>query len=353
MVLGENVRAVADLYGVATTSIQRAAAESVHYREKFRDALSRDFPVPGQVDLVLLGSFARNEVTQDSDCDYLILVHGAPDLDELRRLRRIFSSIVSEYEFRAPGGTGTFGDFATTTELVGRIGLEGDSNANTTRRLLLLMESVSVLNPPVRAEFINQMLARYCSDYLPERRSVYDRITAPRFLLNDVIRYWRTLAVDFGAKKWRSLSDDWFVRYAKLLTTRKVLFAGSLAALLTVPVALAPIYDGDEPDQAHVHDRLVDHLRTSFELPPLDRLMALHPHLGDDSRPSLGLLLAAYESMIALLSERGIRDRLNDETKTDLRQQVEMIANQIEECLEQIFFQDELLAPSTRRLCLF
>lgn len=352
MALAAEILDVATQHGLSLPSIEQAASESEKYRTRFRDSLSRVYPEPGEQDVVLLGSFARDEVTNDSDCDYLILVHGAPDLDELRNLRRAFSGIVRDYEFRPPGSTGTFGDFATTTELIGRIGLEGDSNANTTRRLLLLMESVSVYNPPVREKFLDQMIQRYCGDYDPARRPTQDPITSPRFLLNDVIRYWRTLAVDFGAKKWRALSDDWYVRYTKLLTTRKVLFAGSLASLLTVPDALQPVYDG-RGDSKAVYDALVSHLRRCFDLPPLARLMSLHPRLADEGKECLADVLAAYEATITLLSEKGIRDRLNDETKTDLRDEVERVATQIGDGLEHIFFTDPLLADQTRRLCVF
>ena len=352
MALAAEVRDVAAHHGIALPGIEHAASESERYRNLFTDRLSKKYPVPGSQDIVLLGSFARDEVTNDSDCDYLVLVHGSPDLEELRNLRRAFSGIVKNYEFRPPGTTGTFGDFATTTELIGRIGLDGDSNANTTRRLLLLMESVSIYNPDVREQFLDQMIRRYCGDYEPGHRAVKDRITCPRFLLNDVIRYWRTLAVDFGAKKWRALTDDWYVRYAKLLTTRKVLFAGSLAAMLTVPDALRPKYDAGDDAQV-VYDALVSHLKQSFDLPPLARLMALHPKLGEEGKEHLAAVLAAYEDMITLLSEKGIRDRLNDEVYTDLRNDVDRIAAQIGDGLEQVFFTDPLLAAQTRRLCVF
>ena len=127
-----------------------------------------------------------------------------------------------------PGATGTFGDFVTATELFARIGLDSDSNANTTRRLLMLSESVSVLQPELTENIRSSIIDRYLGDYAPEvERSKPIRV--PHFLLNDVVRYWRTIAVDFGAKQWRSLATEWHLRYAKLLTTRKILFAGTLA----------------------------------------------------------------------------------------------------------------------------
>jgi hypothetical protein len=39
-------------------------------------------------------------------------------------------------------------------------------------------------------------------DPRPLSRRVGQAISAPRFLLNDIVRYWRTICVDFAGKEW-------------------------------------------------------------------------------------------------------------------------------------------------------
>ena len=64
--------------------------------------------------------------------------------------RSAMEAFREEAGYDAPGAQGVFGDFSTATDLIARIGLDTDTNTNTTRRVLLLMESTSVYDNDVR-----------------------------------------------------------------------------------------------------------------------------------------------------------------------------------------------------------
>ncbi len=239
-------------------------------------------------------------MTDASDCDFLVLVHGLAPHNRITKAIQQVADLAREKRYGDVGTQGVFGDFAIGTELMARIGLDADTNVNTTRRLLVLFESVPVFNEDVRTDLIRQLLERYCTDYDPASgRRNHDRIKVPRFLLNDLIRYWRTMAVDFGAKQWRSVRTEWHLRYVKLLTTRKILYAGSLMSLLRTPDMVAA---SETPEQ---FQQLLSYLTTECDRTPLARLMAAHPQLTDPGRDGLARVLSAYESLMARYSLPG------------------------------------------------
>ena len=94
------------------------------------------------------------------------------------------------------------------------------------------------------------------------------------------------MAVDFGAKRWRSISADWYLRFAKLVTTRKILFAGSLTALFLTNYTLL-----NSSDELHPHPKMIRHLKDQFDRPPLARLMTCYEHVDTNSKVALGQIL--------------------------------------------------------------
>ena len=90
--------------------------------------------------LVVFGSLARGEFTDGSDIDWTLLVDGITIPQHLTVAREI-SEALAKLESKPPGRTGTFGNMASSHSLIHCIGGEDDTNTNTTRRSLLLLEA--------------------------------------------------------------------------------------------------------------------------------------------------------------------------------------------------------------------
>lgn len=174
-----------------------------------------DLSHDGDVSIVLMGSWGRSEVTSGSDDDFMLLIRG-----DMRNDVRPSEAEVKTVLDRAPGDQGIFGAPVASRLMIENIGLEEDSNNNLSRRMLFLLESVYATGQDIYDAVRKELLDRYLDQSVKDFRP-------PRFLLNDVIRYWRTMCVDFAGKEHEG-PRKWGLRNVKLRTARKVLFAGGL-----------------------------------------------------------------------------------------------------------------------------
>lgn len=147
--------------------------------------------------------------------------------------------------------------------------------------------SGNVVHEAVRGRLVGRYLDESIKDYRP-----------PRFLLNDVIRYWRTICVDFAGKEHKG-PEKWGIRNAKLRTSRKVLFAGGLL----------PVFECAKRTADEMPGFLNDQLRQ----PPTDRIA--QSFLDHDAADPCGRSLGAYDDFVGLLGDPEFRSELSNVTR--------------------------------------
>jgi Putative nucleotidyltransferase DUF294 len=277
----------------ALKEARRQTAERLGTRIELATGLETD----SDVSIVLMGSWGRAEITSGSDDDFMVLVHG----EERDSVHPSVEAVAESFEadpagFKDPGREGVFGKAVFSQQLRENIGLDADSNANLTRRLLMLLESVAVSGhehyDAVRSELLEEYLEDAFRDYRP-----------PRFFLNDVARYWRTLGVDFAAKVRQRGPEGWALRNAKLRTSRKLLYASGLI----------PVLRCHELKRAEMVPFLDEQLRR----PPTDRLADAFLHYGDLEHGAQAL--DAYDKFIQLLDDEEARGLLSSLGPTEAR----------------------------------
>jgi predicted nucleotidyltransferase len=316
-----------------TESRERAAA----MLERLRRELCHPHLVPAGTTLVVFGSLARRELTAGSDVDWTLLVDDGADPDHQLHAQRIRGRL-REMGLVAPSAGGPFGSLTFSHDLIHRIGGDNDTNRNTTQRLLLLLESAPLGNRSAYDRVVAAVLARYVEEDLVSPGDSPYRV--PRFLQNDIVRYWRTMAVDFAHKRRERGARGWALRTAKLRMSRKLLYAAGLLSCFSCDSAF-PAGRRGHPWQGA--QQVVEYLGGLVRTTPLDILAGVTLYYFGELSGAGGRLFEAYDEFLGMLHDPGTRAHLDalspSQADTDAAyQRVRELGTRFQDALTEIFF---------------
>lgn len=227
------------------------------------------------------GSYARREVTSGSDVDLFFLYTGQHKPTAID-YQRIVRDRLKNAGFEMPAAGGVFSDPLSVSMTREMIGGQDDTNIQITRRMLLLLEGEWIFNEQLFQETRTQLLKQYVPESLRD-----DQICL--FLLNDVIRYWRTICIDFEFKV-QNDGKPRAIRLIKLRFSRMLLF---LAGVLAIGATYGQ----------KVEEKL-ETLNTYLALPAIERIQTI---VGETANPALEL----YAKFLLALDDANTRAALS------------------------------------------
>ena len=179
---------------------------------------------------------------------------------------------MADNDYKMPATDGVFSEPLSLSMMREMIGGRDDTNVQITRRMLLLLEGEWIFNETAFRDARRQLLKKYVPGSLRDEQICL-------FLLNDIIRYWRTICVDFEFKV-QNDGKPRAIRLIKLRFSRMLLF---LAGVLAIGAT---------------HDKSAEQKLTTLNdyltLPAIDRIRKI---AGEKATPALQLYA---EFLIAL-----------------------------------------------------
>ena len=202
--------------------------------------------------IVTCGSYARREARKESDIDFFIIEpHASAGSNE--ELLSNAGKIIGSVGPIEPSPSGAFAQIEHEEGMLVNIGGDNDTNQKLTRRMLFLLEGDWLANETGFNDIRRKILERYVS-------SVVSDHALSLFLLNDVIRYYRTMTVDYEFKTSEGENPKpWGIRNIKLVFSRKLLYASGLFSVaMTANLT---------------RDKKIEELERLLKLPVLDRMI--------------------------------------------------------------------------------
>jgi predicted nucleotidyltransferase len=259
-------------------------------------------PFSPDLDLVVFGSIFRNEFNAGSDVDWTLLIDGQADAGHLEEAKFIENQI-NENKLGKPSPIGAFGSTTISHDLLHYIGGENDTNQNITRRVLLLLESEKIIFSPVQTDgtaydrVVNGVIGQYINHDSGLIRP--GKETIPKFLFNDMVRFWRTMCVDFANKQKDQGGQKWAIRNIKLRMSRKLLFVKGILMCFS---------------QNKIHtdtSETIAALKAMVKLHPFELLLSLKDHFGIEDSDIINLF-KAYNLFLTPLNDPDIRKHLTN-----------------------------------------
>jgi predicted nucleotidyltransferase len=201
--------------------------------------------IAGRACVYATGSFGRLEAGPLSDLDLFIVVTTEESdkgkirllngIDEIKLKFHLITAVEQQGISKFDAG-GRYLESHGIEDFVLALGSRKDDFQNTlTGRLLLLLESRPLLGRDIYNHLLNDVVDAYFRDY-PSNKVNF----VPSFLINDILRMWRTFCVNYEFDRKKG-SDDIKIKNLKLKFSRMMTCYSAILYLLSIHVATGSV----------------------------------------------------------------------------------------------------------------
>ncbi|NQW89717.1 hypothetical protein HQQ88_05340 [Curtobacterium sp. VKM Ac-2861] len=182
---------------------EERAAYSQERNTELKQAISdriAGIQLPGLA-IFTVGSYGRLEASRHSDVDLFFTYndddpHGTRRTNEYRLFGRLID-IVEELEYPALSNDAEFLQSHLLKDMLKNLGSPEDDHRNYfTSRMLLLLESRALYGEEEYSSILDSIIETYYRDY-PRHEDAF----RPWFLLNDIMRFWKTLLLNYENRR--------------------------------------------------------------------------------------------------------------------------------------------------------
>ena len=234
------------------------------------------------------GSLGRLEGMAHSDCDLIVLVDDEAVHDSSRRQKAMQAvwDALKPLGLPFPKSTGIYVTPASRDQICDHttLGLIADDKNIFGKRMQVLLDAKPIYGEDNFQKLVGDLLERYAAGFL-----IYDQQKEWVYLLNDLIRYFRSYCAWHQFNLSNDPIDSWHMRNTKLRNSRIPMFAAMILLLGEC--------SKEKKDK-------ISWLREHLLLTPMQRIEKVY-QLNDDD--SFTILLDAYEIFMQRMNSPEVR----------------------------------------------
>nr|VFK19463.1 MAG: Nucleotidyltransferase domain-containing protein [Candidatus Kentron sp. LFY] len=298
-----------------TDSFRKRNEDALRKIDKIREEFEKNIDITryGNISVFCAGSLGRGDIGEYSDLDIFILSEekgcNVKRIDTLELLATAID-INKRLEYPEFSNDGKYLHVYSFPDMLDALGAPDDDVRNLfTARMLLLLESRPVFNDELYKKYIDRTVKKYFRD------SVGKKSFRLLFLINDILRYWRTVCLNYELVR-NDQSKPWRKKNINLKFSRMLTVFGTIMPLIATP----------SPNR--------EAIEALTKKTPMERLAIGLDYLGDNSmEEKFKEFLDVYEEFLKLKEKMKSKPALDKSDDSRVKEMPEIFSWFLYDCL--------------------